>query len=98
MIDWIYDPRLWVGLTPLCTFVGAAVAFYLATETGDDDPSPVVERGETDWEPWGVPVATKKYRLPGDSVQRTNRVIEHDTAPLGVVKDERKHDFAEVPR
>lgn len=95
-MDWINDPRLWVALTPVCVFIGAALAFYIATESGDDDPSPSPARGETDWEPWGIPVFTKKYRLPGDSVQRTNRVIEHDTAALSVVKDERNYDLAEV--
>lgn len=95
-MDWINDPRLWVAMTPVCVFIGAAVAFYLATESGDTDPHPEVKRGETEWEPWGIPLITKKYRLPGDSVQRTNRVIEHDTAALSVIKDERKHDLAEV--
>jgi hypothetical protein len=96
-MDWINDPRLWVALTPMCVFIGAAIAFYIATETGDEDPSPAVVRGATEWEPWGKPFSTKKYRLPGDSVRRTNRVIEHDTAMLNVVKDERKYDLAEVP-
>lgn len=96
-MDWINDPRLWVAATPMCVFIGAVIAFYLATENGDADPSPVVSRGATDWEPWGVPAITKKYRLPGDSVQRSNRVIEHDTAALAVVKDERKYDLDPVP-
>lgn len=88
-MDWVNDPRLWIAATPFCVFIGAAVAFYFATESGDDDPSPVVARGATEWEPWGVPVALKKYRLPGDSVFRSNRVIEHDTTQFARVKDER---------
>lgn len=95
-MDWINDPQLWVAATPLCVFIGAAFAFYLATETGDNDPVPAVARGETEWEPWGVPVSTQKHRLPGDSVQRTNRVIEHDTTAPAVIKDERKYDVAKV--
>lgn len=93
-MDWVHDPRLWAAAMPFGVFVSAIVAFYFATESGDNDPSPVVHRGETEWEPWGVPVRLRKYRLPGDSVQRTNRVIEHDTTALAVVKDERKHDLA----
>lgn len=93
-MDWINDPRLWVAATPMCVYIGAIIAFYLATETGDDDPRPVVRRGETEWEPWGVPVPVKKHRLPGDSVIRNNRVIEHDTAQFARIQDERNYDVA----
>lgn len=96
MREWIYDPSLWIAATPLFVSFGAAIAFYFATETGDGDPSPVVERGETDWEPWGVPVSIRNYRLPGDSIQRTNRVLEDDTAVFAAVKDERKNELAKV--
>lgn len=88
-MEWINDPRLWVALTPAGVFIGAAVAFYLATEQGEE-ASPPAPRGASEWEPWGVPVFIKKYRLPGDSVYRSNRVIEHDTAVFTVIKDERK--------
>jgi hypothetical protein len=86
-MEWINDPRLWVGLTPFCVWIGAMIAFYLATESGDDDPAPEVIRGDSENEPWGDPynITGRKYRLPGDSVQRTNRVIEHDTTTLTVV-------------
>jgi hypothetical protein len=88
-MDWVNDPRLWVAATPFCVFIGASVAFYFATEAGDTDPVPAVKRGDSSFEPWGVPVALKKYRLPGDSVIRNNRVIEHDTAQFARIKDER---------
>lgn len=82
---------LMIASMPLWVFVGAAVAFYFATETGDEDPVPEVKRGDSSFEPWGVPVALKTYRLPGDSVFRSNRVIEHehDTAQFARIKDER---------
>lgn len=83
---------LLVASTPLWVFIGAAVAYYSATETGDCDAVPEVKRGDSSFEPWGVPVALKSYRLPGDSVFRSNRVIEHDshdTAQFVRIKDER---------
>lgn len=85
--SWINDPRLWVAITPACVFIGAVVGFYFATETIDDQPVPVVHRGDSENEPWGNPynITGRKYRLPGDRVQRTNRVIEHDTAMLTTV-------------
>jgi len=85
-MEWINDPRLWVALTPFCVFIGATIAFYFATESGDDDSAPEVKRGETEWEPWGVPVHIKNYRLPGDSVIRSRRVIEDNTTDLTTVK------------
>jgi hypothetical protein len=86
MMEWLLDPRMWVAATPVCTFIGAAVGFYLATETGDDDPVPVVRRGDGEHEPWGRPYNTgARFRLPGDRVRRAPRVIEHDTSMLTTV-------------
>jgi len=63
---------LYVAATPLCVFVGAAVAYYAATESGDSDPVPHPRRGETDWEPWGTPQPMlRQPRLPGDSIVKT---------------------------
>jgi hypothetical protein len=88
-MEWMSDPRLWVAATPACVFIGAAVAFYFATESGDGDPSPVVKRAETEWEPWGIPVRIKRYRIPGDSVIRTRRVLEDETTQFARIEDER---------
>lgn len=78
-----------VASTPFWVFIGAVVAFYRATESGDTDPVPEVRRGGSSFEPWRDPVSVKKYRLPGDSVVRSNRVIERDTAQFARIKDER---------
>lgn len=84
-MDWINDPRLWIAATPCCVFIAAVFAFYFATESGDSDPVPVVHLGDAENEPWGTPVATKNYRLPGDSVRRSNWAIEQDTTELAHV-------------
>jgi len=88
-MDWINDPRLWVAATPLCVFIGASVAFYIATEQGDTEDVPRVKRGDSEYEPWWAPVVIKKYRLPGDSVIRTRRVPIDETAHLARIEDER---------
>jgi hypothetical protein len=83
---------LWVAATPLCVFIGAAIAFYWFTEYGDDDPVPEVKREAREDEPWGLPYYQQRYRIPGDSVQRTRRCPEDDTTTLTVVtEDERMH-------
>ncbi len=89
IMEWINDPRLWIAATPFCVFIGATVAFYFATESGDMDPVPEVKRGDSSFEPWWMPVLLQRYRLPGDSVFRSNRVIEHDTTQFARIKDER---------
>ncbi len=80
---------LWVAATPVVVFIGAVIAYYVATENSNTDPVPVVRRGESDFEPWGTPRALRPYRLPGGSVFRSDRVIEHDTRQLARVEDER---------
>jgi hypothetical protein len=93
-MDWINDPRLWVAVTPFCVFIGAAIAYYGFTETGDGDPAPEVKRADTEWEPWGVPVRIKRYRLPGDSVIRSQRVPMDETAHIPRIEDERTKTHA----
>lgn len=88
-MEWINDPRVWIAATPACVFIAATVAFYFATETGDDDPVPEVKRGDSSFEPWCEPVAVQVYRLPGDSVQRTLRVLPDDTTHIARIEDER---------
>lgn len=84
---WLADPRTWAAAVPACLFIGSAAAYYFGTETGDDMPVPLVRLGDAEHEPWGVPYPTRRYRLPGSAVQRTNRVIEHDTALLPCISD-----------
>lgn len=87
----MYVESLWVAATPLCTFVGAAVAFYIATETGDEDPTPVVRRGETIDEPWGMPQPVRHHTLPGSSWLRLppDQALKckHDTAQFIRITD-----------
>lgn len=91
-MEWVNDPRLWIAATPLCVFIGAAIAFVIATEAPDDGPSERLLRGEVENEPWGRPYTIKKYRLPGDSVLRTRRVFSpEDTAPFPRIEDERNN-------
>lgn len=83
----MHTEALWVALTPWCVFIGAVIGFYFATEHVSDDSAPVVYRGDAENEPWGHPYTEKKYRFPGDSVQRTDRVIERDTTQFACVGD-----------
>lgn len=81
---------LWVAATPIGTAVGAVVAFFIATESGDNDPSPVVNRGDAENEPWGgAPRPVRKYRLPGttDVTLRSDDALRTDTAVFARVDD-----------
>jgi hypothetical protein len=71
-----------VACTPAVVFIGSAIAFYTATNSGDGDPSPKVLRGEVETEPWGKPYSLKTYRVPGDSIRRSFRDTQHDTRQL----------------
>lgn len=64
---------LMIACTPALVFIGSAIAYYSATESGDNDPSPHVRRGEVENEPWGTPYSIKTYRLPGDTIRRSYR-------------------------
>jgi hypothetical protein len=69
-------------IPPVVAFIGSAVAYYWGTESGDEDQSPHLLRGEVENEPWGIPYSLKTYRLPGDSVRRSYRDSQHDTRQL----------------
>ena len=79
---------LMVACTPALVFIGSAIAYYSATESGDDDPSPRVRRGEVENEPWGIPYTIKTYRLPGDTIRRSYRdAARQDTRQLTRITD-----------
>jgi hypothetical protein len=74
-------------IPPVVAFIESAIVYYCGTESGDDDPSPEVRRGEVENEPWGIPYSLKKYRLPGDSVRRLYKDGQHDTRQLMKIID-----------
>lgn len=80
-----------VALTPALVFAGSALAYFGFTERGDLDPVPEVHRGETDWEPWGVPVHIKDYALPGSVVMQLPRDhgLDGKTQEHSIIYDER---------
>lgn len=78
---------LMVACTPALVFIGSAIAYYSATESGDDDARPVVRRGEVENEPWGIPYSIKAYRLPGGGVRRSFRDSIQDTRQLTKIID-----------
>ena len=83
-----------VALTPALVYVGAAAAYFGFTERGDLDPVPEVRRGETDWEPWGVPVHVKDHALPGSVVMQLPRdhALDGKTAEHMIIYDERTNN------
>ena len=79
---------LMVACTPAAVVVALAVIYYVFTESGDDDPSPRVRRGEVENEPWGIPYTIKTYRLPGDTIRRSYRdAARQDTRQLTRITD-----------
>jgi hypothetical protein len=79
---------LMLACTPALAFIGSAIAYYAFTNSGDDDPSPVVRRGEVENEPWGIPYSIKAYRLPGDTIRRSFRdAARNDTRHFAKIID-----------
>lgn len=80
-----------VACTPALVFVGAAVAYYTATNSGDGDPVPRIRRGDTIDEPWWGPEHVRQHVLPGSVllVLPKDKAIRHDTRQLMKIIDAR---------
>jgi hypothetical protein len=76
-----------VAATPALVLVGSAIAYYGFTERGDPDPVPKVRRGESEYEPWGIPCRVRAYRIPGDGIRRSYKDAQHDTRQLMKIID-----------
>jgi hypothetical protein len=78
-----------VACTPALVFVGAAVAYYTATNSGDGDPVPRVRRGDSIDEPWWGPEHVREHALPGSVmlVLPKDKAIRHDTRQLMKIID-----------
>jgi hypothetical protein len=80
---------LMVAFTPAVVFIGSAIAFYSATNSGDGDPSPHVLRGDSIDEPWGIPQHVREHVLPGSVmlVLPRDKGRKHDTRQLVKIID-----------
>lgn len=80
---------LMVACTPALVFIGSAIAYYTATNSGDDDPSPEITRGDTVDEPWWGPEHVREHVLPGSVllVLPKDKGIKHDTRQLMKIID-----------
>jgi hypothetical protein len=80
-----------VACTPAAVFIGAAVAYYGATESGDGDPVPRVRRGDTVDEPWWGFEHVREHVIPGSTmlVLPRDNGIKHDTRQLMKIIDAR---------
>jgi len=77
---------LWGAALPIGMFIGSAVVYYCGTETSTE-PVTTVYRGDSELEPWGKPYNTRKFRFPGDRVQRSFRDSQQDTRKLTKIID-----------
>jgi hypothetical protein len=86
------NPALWGAALPIGMFIGSAVIYYCGTETSTE-PAPAVYRGDAEGEPWGTPCNnTRKFRFPGDRVQRSQRDAGYDTRQIARVIDTEGND------
>lgn len=91
-----------VAATPCAVFIGAAISYYCATENGNRDPVPRVRRGDSSFEPWGVPEHVRTHIFPGSTLLRLppDQALKrkHDTAQFARVHDERGMTHGTAPQ
>lgn len=88
-----------VAFTPALVFAGSALAYFGFTEHSNEDSIPEIRRGETDWEPWGIPQPIRSYLLPGEAalVLPRDQALDGKTAEHKIIYDERTGND-EIPR